>query len=78
MDVVDISNKGMDAVLEIQKICPALSYYREYGFEKPCSLICEMDGRASKVAFPDLKGEFLCTQADGASVCVFKYERKAK
>ena len=78
MEIVDISNKGMDAVLEIQKICPALPYYKEYGFEKPCTLICEMDGKASKIAFPELKGEFLCTQAEGACVCVFKYERKAK
>ena len=78
MEVVDISHKGIDAVLEIQKICPALPYYKEYGFEKPCTLICEMDGRASKVAFPELRGEFLCTQAEGACVCVFKYERKAK
>ena len=78
MKVVDISNKGMDAVLEIQEICPALPYYKEYGFEKPCTLICELDGKASKIAFPELKGEFLCTQAEGACVCVFKYERKAK
>lgn len=78
MKVVDISNKGMDAVLEIQEICPALPYYKEYGFEKPCTLICEMDGKASRIAFPELKGEFLCTQAEGACVCVFKYERKAK
>ena len=78
MEVVDISNKGMDAVLEIQKVCPVLSYCKEYGFDKPCALICEMDGRASKIAFPELKGEFLCTQVDGACACVFKYERKAK
>ena len=78
MEVIDISNKGIDAVLEIQKICPALPYYKEYGFEKPCTLICEMDGKASKIAFPELMGEFLCTLAEGACVCVFKYERKAK
>jgi hypothetical protein len=76
MEIVDISNKGVDAVLEIQKVCPALSYYQEYGFDKPCKLICEMDGRASHQAFPELKGEILCTQAEGACTCVFKYERK--
>lgn len=78
MEVVDISNKGMDAVIEIQKICPALYICKEYGYEKPCFLVCEMDGEATKKVFPDMKGEILCRQADGACVCVFKYERKAK
>ena len=78
MEIVDISNRGMDAVLEIQRVCPALSFYRDYGFDKPCELICEMDGRASHQAFPDLKGEILCTQAEGACACIFKYERKKR
>ncbi len=76
MEVVDISNKGMDAVIEIQKICPALSICAEYGYEKPCFLVCEMDGAATKKAFPEMSGEILCRQADGACVCAFKYERK--
>ena len=78
MEVIDVSNHGMDAVIEIQKTCPALPFYKEYGFEKPCELICEMDGKASKIAFPELNAKFLCTQAEGACVCAFKYERKAK
>ena len=78
MEVVDISNKGMDAVIEIQKVCPALSICREYGYEKPCFLVCKMDGEATKKAFPEMSGEILCRQADGACVCAFKYERKAK
>lgn len=78
MEVVDISNRGMDAVIEIQKVCPALGVCRDYGYAKPCFLVCEMDGEATKKAFPDMQGEILCRQADGACVCAFKYERKAK
>ena len=33
MEVVDISNKGKDAVIEVQKTCPALTLCKEYGFE---------------------------------------------
>lgn len=78
MEVIDISNIGTDAVLEIQKTCPVLSICKEYGFEKPCNLICELDVRATKEAFPGMKGKILCAQADGDSVCMFKYERKTK
>jgi len=78
MEVVDISNKGMDAVIEIQKVCPALGICRDYGYEQPCFLVCEMDGEATKRAFPDMHGEILCRQADGACVCAFKYERKGR
>ena len=48
----------------------------EYGFEKPCPLICELDVRATREAFPGMKGKILCAQADGDNVCIFKYERK--
>ena len=78
MAVVDISNKGMDAVIEIQRTCPVLSVCKEYGFEKPCALICELDVRATREAFPGMKGTILCAQAEGDAVCIFKYERKAK
>ena len=78
MEVVDISNNGFDAVLEIQKTCPVLSVSKEYGFEKPCDLICALDVRATKEAFPGMKGEILSAQAEGDSVCLFKYERKGK
>ncbi len=76
MDVFDISNNGMDAALEAQKNCPALQFCHEYGFEKPCHVICEMDVEASRRAFPDMKVEILSRQAEGACVCLFKYERK--
>ncbi|TLU85672.1 MAG: transcriptional regulator [Chlorobium sp.] len=75
MEAVDISNNGMDAALEIQKQCPYLEVCREYGFEAPCTVICEMDIEASRRAFPEMKGEILSRQALGSSVCIFKYER---
>ena len=78
MEVIDISHNGVDGVLEIQKTCPVLSASKDYGFEKPCDLICEMDVRATKEAFPGMKGKILCAQAEGESVCIFKYERKKK
>jgi predicted ArsR family transcriptional regulator len=78
MEVVDISNHGVDAALEVQRTCPVLSLYGEYGLAKPCRVICEMDIEATQRAFPTMKGEILSTQADGACVCVFKYERHAE
>ncbi len=75
MSVVDISNNNIDAALEIQRICPWLDLPREYGFEIPCHVICELDMEASRRAFPGLKGEILCRQALGAPVCIFMYER---
>ncbi len=78
MEVVDISNRGVDAALEIQKFCPYLDVCREYGFETPCHVICEMDIEASRRAFPEMNGEILSRQALGSPVCIFKYERPAK
>jgi hypothetical protein len=82
MQVVDISNNNMDAVLEIQRVCPALNFklHSEFGFEKPCRVICEMDVAATNKAFADmnLKGSILCSQVDGNCVCMFKYERPKK
>ncbi len=78
MDVVDISNHGIDAVLEIQRICPWLEVCREYGYEIPCHVICELDMAATRRAFPEMKGEILCRQALGSPVCIFMYERLAK
>jgi hypothetical protein len=77
MDVVDISNHGVDAVLEIQRICPWLEVCREFGYEIPCHVICELDMEATRRAFPDMKGEILCRQALGSPVCIFMYERPA-
>jgi hypothetical protein len=78
MQAVDISNRGIDAALEIQKVCPYLEVCKEYGYETPCHVICELDMEASHRAFPEMKGEILARQALGSPVCIFKYERPAK
>ena len=78
MEVVDISSDGKDAVIEIQKVCPVLDMAKEFGFEKPCRVICEMDVAATKEAFEGMKGDILCTKAMGAAVCIFKYERPSR
>jgi predicted ArsR family transcriptional regulator len=78
MDVVDISNRGIDAVLEIQRICPWLEVCREFGFDTPCHVICELDMAATHLAFPEMKGEILTRIAHGSPVCIFKYERGMK
>lgn len=75
MQVFDISNNGTDAALEVQRSCPVLQLCKEYGFNTPCHIICEMDIEATKRAFPDMKATILSRQADGACVCLFKYER---
>ncbi len=78
MEVIDISNESTDAVLEVQRHCPVLQLCKEYGFDTPCHVICEMDIEATKKAFPGMKAEILCRQAEGACVCLFKYEREAR
>jgi hypothetical protein len=77
MAVVDLSNRGTDAALEIQRYCPYLDIGKEYGYETPCHVICELDIEASRRAFPEMSGEILCSQAFGSCVCLFKYERPA-
>ncbi len=78
MEVVDISNRDKDAVLEIQKVCPVMELARECGFEKPCRVICEMDVEATKAAFSGMTGGVIARIADGDCVCIFKYERPPK
>ncbi|SRR6266496_3755430 len=78
MEVIDISNRNTDAALEVQRHCPVLQLCKEYGLDTPCRVICEMDVEATKRAFPGMKAEILSRQADGACVCLFKYEREAK
>ena len=74
-EIIDISQNGTDAALEIQRVCPALSLAQEYGFQTPCYLLCEMEQEAARRAFPGLKASILSKQAEGDCVCVFKYER---
>ena len=78
MDVHDISNKGMDAVIEVQKLCPVMDLAKEYGFDKPCKVICEMDVAATQKGFGNMKGSIITSQAEGDCVCIFKYEREMK
>ncbi|MBW4491092.1 MAG: L-2-amino-thiazoline-4-carboxylic acid hydrolase [Trichocoleus desertorum ATA4-8-CV12] len=77
-EIVDVSQNGTDAALEIQRVCPALSLAKEYGFESPCRILCEMEQEAARRAFPGMKATLLSRQADGDCVCVFKYERPAQ
>lgn len=78
MEVIDISQNGKDAVLEIQRVCPILSLAKEYGFDSPCRLFCEMEQDATKRAFPGIKATIISNQSQGDCICVFKYERPAK
>lgn len=78
MDIVDISQEGIDAALEIQRVCPALSLAKEYGFKSPCRVLCEMEQEATRRAFPEIKATILSRQVAGDCVCTFKYERPAK
>ena len=80
MEVHDISNVGMDAVIEVQKLCPAMDLAKKFGFKKPCRVICEMDVAATEKAFADqgMKGSILTSKAEGSCVCIFKYEREIK
>ena len=75
MSVVDISNRGVDAVLEIQRYCPYLQIGKEHRQATPCHVMCEMDVEATRRAFPDMKGTILSRQATGDCVCLFRYER---
>ena len=78
MAVVDISNDGMDAVIEVQRVCPVMEVAKEYGFDKPCKVICEMDVAATKQGFGNMSGGIIASIADGDCVCLFKYEREKK
>ncbi len=77
MDVVDVSENGTDAALEIQRVCPVLAIAKEYGVDNPCRVFCEMEQEATRRAFPGIKAAILSKQAEGDCVCVFKYERNA-
>ena len=77
-EIVDISQPGRDAALEIQRVCPALSLAKEFGLESPCHVLCEMEQEAARRAFPGMEAAILSKQSEGSSVCLFTYERAAK
>ncbi len=78
MEVVDISNEGQDAVLEIQRVCPYKALAAEFGLETPCQITCDMEVEAIQQAFPGMTGCILSKLAKGDCVCLFKYERQSK
>jgi uncharacterized protein YbjT (DUF2867 family) len=75
MEVVDLSNHGKDAVLEIQRICPYRNLAAEFGLSSPCEITCDLEVAAIQQAFPQIKGRILSKLADGDCACLFKYER---
>src|SRR4051794_16522775 len=78
MDIVDVSNDGVDAALEILKTCPCLEASEACGLPEPTSSLCRLDVEASRRAFPGMNVSALSRRVDeGACVCVFKYERAA-
>ena len=77
MEVVELSNQGKDAVLEIQRVCPYRELATEFGLSSPCQITCDLEVEAIQKAFPELKGRILSKLARGDCVCLFKYEREA-
>ncbi len=77
MEVVDLSNQGKDAVLEIQRVCPYRQLAAEFGLSSPCQITCDLEVEAIQQAFPELKGRILSKLAMGDCACLFKYEREA-
>lgn len=78
MDVVDISNKGLDAVIEIQRTCPYYDMAKDYGVEDPCHLLCDMDIEATTRAYPEMNARYIARQSEGDSVCAYIYQRPKK
>jgi len=78
MDVADISNNDLDAVIEIQRKCPYYEMAKSYGVKDPCHLLCDMDIEATKRAFPEMKARYIARQSKGDSVCAYIYQRPAK
>ncbi len=78
MEAVDISDSGMDAVIEVHHVCPFMDMAKEFGFERPCPVICDLDIEATIEAFDGLTGKTISCKADADCVCIFKYERPEK
>lgn len=78
MEAVDISESGMDAVIEVHHVCPFMDMAKEFGFERPCPVICDLDVEATIEAFEGFRGKTISCKADGDCVCIFKYERPMK
>ena len=77
MEVVDLSNQGKDAVLEIQRVCPYRELAGEFGLPTPCQITCDLEVEAIQQAFPEIEGRILSKLVSGDCACLFKYEREA-
>jgi predicted ArsR family transcriptional regulator len=75
MKVVDISNKGIDGIIEIQHVCPYIEMAKEYEVKDPCHLLCDMDIEATRKAFPEMNARYIARQSKGDSVCAYLYQR---
>ena len=75
MEVIDLSNRDQDAVLEIQRVCPYWELAREFDLPTPCQITCDLEVEAIQKAFPNIKGSILSKLASGDCACLFKYER---
>jgi predicted ArsR family transcriptional regulator len=75
MHPVDVTNNGRDAALEAHVKCPFMEMAREFEFERPCPVICELDQEAMALAFEGLDIKILTTMADGDCACIFIYQR---
>ena len=76
MEVVDLSNQGQDAVLEIQRVCPYRELAVEFGLSTPCQITCDLEVETIQEAFPEIQGKILSKLASGDRACLFKYERE--
>ncbi len=76
MEVVDLSNQGQDAVLEIQRVCPYRELAAEFGLSTPCQITCDLEVETIQEAFPEIQGKILSKLASGDCACLFKYERE--
>ena len=77
MEVVELSNQGQDAVLEIQRVCPYRELAAEFGLSTPCQITCDLEVETIQEAFPEIQGKILSKLASGDCACLFKYEREA-
>ena len=78
MKPMDISNHGLDAVLETHSECPFLEIASSLGLDRPCPVVCDWDVAATDLAFEDITGKVLTRLTDGDAICMFTYTRKAK
>ena len=76
MEVVELSNQGQDAVLEIQRVCPYRKLAAEFGLPTPCQITCDLEVETIQEAFPEIQGKILSKLASGDCACLFKYERE--